>query len=203
MFHNVIRAERFASAPLVADPINLFDVAAEADGAAAIILTASERAADMVPYPVRILASAVGTDSLAVHDRPDPLYLSALNLAAMRAYQQAALTPDDIDLLELHDSSTIMAALSLEASGFAARGAGWRLAAENKIGLAGELPISTFGGLKSRGNPLGATGVYQAVETTLQLRAQAGNNQVPGAHIGMTQNIGGLGGTAVVHLFGK
>jgi acetyl-CoA C-acetyltransferase len=203
MYRNAIRADRFAAAPLVADPINLFDVAAEADGAAAVILTAAERAADMVPQPIQILASAVSTDTLAVHDRPDPLFLTAASLSAQRAYEQASITPADVDLLELHDSATIMAALSLEASGFARRGEGWRLAADNEIGLGGRLPISTFGGLKSRGNPFGATGVYQAVEIALQLRDEAGDNQVANARIGMAQNLGGLGATAVTHLFGK
>jgi len=203
MFRNLIKADRFAGAPIVADPVNLFDVAPEADGAAAVILTRTERAADMVPQPVRILASAVATDTLAVHDRPDPLFLAAANLSAGRAYEQASITPRDIDVLELHDVATVITALSLEAIGFAARGEGWRLAAENKIGLAGQLPISTFGGLKSRGNPLGATGVYQAVEAALQLRGQGGANQVANAEIAMTQNLGGIGSTAVTHLFGK
>src|SRR5207302_6884690 len=102
MYRNSIKADRFASAPLVADPVNLFDAAPEADGAAAIILTSSERAADMVPQPVHILASAVAGDTLALHDRPDPLFLSAVNLSAGRAYEQASLRPGDIDLLELH-----------------------------------------------------------------------------------------------------
>jgi acetyl-CoA C-acetyltransferase len=203
MYRNLIRAERFSSAPLVADPVNLFDVAPEADGAAAVILTSAERAADLVPHPVRILASAVGTDALAVHDRPDPLCLMAASLSAQRAYEQASIGPADVDLLELHDSSTIMAALSLEACGFADRGEGWRLATDNRIGTKGSIPISTFGGLKSRGNPFGATGVYQAVEVVLQLRGEAGENQIEGAQIGMTQNLGGLGGTAVTHLFGR
>ncbi len=203
MFRNLIKADRFAGAPIVADPVNLFDVAPEADGAAAVILTRTERAADMVPQPVRILASAVATDTLAVHDRPDPLFLAAANLSAGRAYEQASITPRDIDVLELHDVATVITALSLEAIGFAERGEGWRLAAENKIGLAGQLPISTFGGLKSRGNPLGATGVYQAVEAALQLRGQGGANQVANAEIAMTQNLGGIGSTAVTHLFGK
>src|SRR5262249_22251340 len=203
MYRNQIKADRFASAPLVADPINLFDAAPEADGAAAVILAGSERAADMVPKPVRILASAVGSDTLAVHDRPDPLYFSAVNLSVGRALQQASLTLSDIDLLEVHDLATVVSVLSLEASGFAPRGEGWRLAVENKIGLGGELPMSTFGGLKSRGNPLGATGVYQAVEAALQLRGEAGANQVANAEIAMTQNLGGIGSTAVTHLFGK
>lgn len=203
MYRNLIKAERFASAPVVAEPVNLFDVAPEADGAAAVILVTSERAADMSPHPVRILGSAAATDTLAVHDRPDPLFFSALNAAALKAFAQANVLPDDIDVLELHDLSTIVSALSLEASGFAPRGAGWKLAAENRIGLGGDLPISTFGGLKSRGNPLGATGVYQAVEIALQLRGEAGANQVQGAAVGMAQNLGGLAATAVVHIFGK
>lgn len=202
MYHNAIRADRFASAPVVADPVNLFDVAPDADGAAAVIITSAESAGDRVPQPVRILASAASTDALAVHDRPDPLFLAALNRAAGRAYAQAGLSPQDVSVLELHDSATIFAALSLEATGFAERGTGWRLAADNRIGLTGTLPLSTFGGLKSRGNPFGATGVYQAVEIALQLRALAGANQVANARVGMAQNIGGAGGTAVVHIFG-
>ncbi len=202
MYRNLIRADRFAAAPIVAEPVNLFDAAPDADGAAAVILTRSARAADRVPQPIRILASAAATDTLAVHDRVDPLFLLAVNLAAGRAFAQAGLGPGNIHVLELHDSTTILAALSLEASGFAERGAGWKLAAENRIGLSGSLPISTFGGLKSRGNPLGATGIYQAVEMVLQLRGQAKDNQVADAQIGMIQNIGGLGGTAVVHILG-
>ena len=202
MFRNKLKAEGFAKASLVADPINLFDVAPEADGAAAVILTSTERAADMVPQPVRILASAIATDRLAVHDREDLLYLSSVGLATERVYAQTGLKPKDIDLLELHDSSTIMSTLALEASGFAPRGHGWRLAADNKIGLTGELPISTFGGLKARGNPLGATGVYQAVEAALQLRGDAGANQVTDAKVAMLQNVAMLGGTAAIHILG-
>ncbi len=203
MYRNAIRADRFASAPVVADPINLFDAAPEADGAAAVILMASERAADQVAQPIQILASAAATDTLSVHDRPDPLYLAAVNLAVSRAFAEAGVGPRDINLLELHDTSTILSTLTLEASGFAERGAGWRLAAENQIGLGGTLPLCTFGGLKSRGNPFGATGIYQAVEIALQLREAAGANQVTGAAIGMSVNIGGLGGTVVTHIFGK
>ena len=203
MFRNLIRADRFAGAPLVAEPINLFDVAPEADGAAAVILTSAERAADMVPHPVQIIASAVGTDALAVHDRSDPLFLAAANVSARGAFKQAEIDTNDIDLLELHDSCTLMSTLALEACGFAPRGKGWQLAAEDQIGTKCKLPISTFGGLKARGNPLGATGVYQAVEVTLQLRGQAGENQVPDAKIGMTQNLGGVGSTAVTHIFSK
>ncbi len=202
MYRNLVKAERFASAPVVAEPVNLFDMAPDADGAAAVILTSSERAGNH-PNAVRIIASAVGTDAVAIHDRTDPLYLMAANLSAGRAFEQARLTPANVNLLELHDSTTILSTLALEASGFAERGHGWELAAQGKLGLTGQLPISTFGGLKARGNPFGATGVYQAVEIALQLRGQAGANQVPDPRVGMAQSIGGLGATVVTHLFSR
>ena len=113
---------------------------------------------------------------------------------------EAGVTPEDIDLFELHDSFTVMAALSLEASGFAERGEGWKLARDGEIGRDGRIPISTLGGLKARGNPLGATGVYQIVEVAQQLRGQAGSCQINGARIGMAQNIGGSGARAVTHI---
>jgi acetyl-CoA C-acetyltransferase len=200
MFRNALRAGAFAKAGMVADPVTLFDGAPDADGAAAVVLTAAERAVDMVPQPIRITASAVATDTLTLHERPDLLYLHAANLSANRAYQQAGISPIDADLFELHDAFTIMSALTLEATGFAERGQGWRLAQDGTIGLTGSLPISTFGGLKARGNPMGATGVYQAVEACLQLRGQAGTNQVKDAKVALIQNLGSLGSTAVTHV---
>ena len=117
---------RFGKAPQVADPVNLFDSAPEGDGAAAVILTTTERALDMVPRPVRVRGSAAATDTLALHNRPDMLFLRAANLAAGRAYEQADIAPSDLHLAELHDSFTVLTALQLEAIGFAARGAGLR-----------------------------------------------------------------------------
>ncbi|HVO70159.1 MAG TPA: thiolase domain-containing protein [Aggregatilineaceae bacterium] len=200
MYRNKLRPGAFAKAPTVADPVNLFDGAPEGDGAAAVILTATERAVDLVPRPVRVRGSAAATDTLALHNRPDLLFLRAANLAAGRAYAQAGITPGDLHLAELHDSYTILTALQLEAAGFARRGEGWKPAVEGLITREGKLPISTFGGLKARGNPLGATGVYQAVEVTLQLRRAAGDNQVPNARLGLALNLGGLGSTAVAHV---
>lgn len=200
MYRNKLRPGAFAKAPVVAEPVNLFDSAPEGDGAAAVILTSAERALDSVPKPVRVRGSAAATDTLAVHNRRDLLFLQAANLAAGRAYEQAGIGPEDIDLAELHDSYTVLTALQLEAAGFAARGEGWKLAAEGALGRDGRLPISTFGGLKARGNPLGATGVYQAVEIVRQLRQDAGENQVPDARRALALNLGGLGGTAVAHL---
>lgn len=200
MFRNKIKAERFASAPVVADPVNLFDMAPSGDGAAAVIVTSHDRAMDMVPNPVQIIGSAIATDTLALHDRKDILWLKAAELSAQRAMEQAGVGPAEVDLFELHDAFTIMAALSLEAAGFAARGEGWKLAKESEIGRNGRIPISTFGGLKARGNPGGATGMYQIVEVARQLRGEAEANQVPDAQVGMAQNIGSSGGTAVTHI---
>ncbi len=200
MFRNMLRPGSFASASVIASPVTLFDAAPEADGAAAVVLVAGEQATGLVSPPVRVAGSAVVTDTLALQERLDPLFFHAASVSARRACNQAGIAPEDVDLFELHDSYTVVSALTLEACGFAPRGAGWRLAAEGQIGLNGLLPISTFGGLKARGNPLGATGLYQAVEAVLQLRGQAGELQVPGARTAMIQNLGGLAATAVTHV---
>ena len=200
MFRNLLKPGAFAKAPALAPPVTLFDGAPDADGAAALVLVPTTMAADRVPKPVQVAGSAAATDTLALGERPDPLFFQAVNLSAGRAYAQAGITPGDVDVLELHDSFTVVSALSLEAAGFAARGEGWQLAADGQIGLDGVLPISTFGGLKARGNPLGATGVYQAVEATRQLRGEAGDNQVSGAQVAVIQNLGGLASTAITHV---
>ncbi|MCB8978838.1 MAG: thiolase domain-containing protein [Ardenticatenaceae bacterium] len=200
MYRNRLKAERFASAPPVATPVTMFDAAPGGDGAAAVVITSHERAQDMVPQPIRIAGSALATDTLALHDRKNMLHLRAAELSAQKAMRDAGVSHDDIDLFELHDSFTVMAALSLEAAGFAAPGEGWQLARDMEIGRNGRIPISTFGGLKARGNPGGATGMYQVVEVARQLRGQAGDNQVANAKIGMTQNLGGSGATAVTHV---
>lgn len=200
MFRNKLKPEGFVKAPAVSAPVSLFDAAPEGDGAAAVLLTTTERARDMVPKPIRIIGSGAATDTLSIHDRPDILTLNAAALSAQRAFAQAGITNSDVNLFELHDAYTILAALSLEATGFAARGEGHTLASDSHIGLRGSLPIATFGGLKARGHAGGATGVYQIIELVAQLRGQAGDNQVANARIGMAQNLGGLGGTAVTHI---
>ena len=203
MFRNRLKAERFAAAPQVATPVSLFDAAPTGDGAAAIIVTNRERALDMVPQPIQVAGSAIATDTLALHDRKNMLWLKAAEISAQRAMSAANVAHDDIDLFELHDSFTVMAALSLEAAGFAEAGQGYKLAQEDGIGKNGRIPISTFGGLKARGNPGGATGVYQLVEVARQLRGEAGANQIEGAAVGMTQNLGSSGATAVTHILRK
>lgn len=200
MFRNAIKPGRFATAPMVSEPVSLFDSAPDADGAAAVILTTKERAADLVPLPVMIAGSAAATDTLAIQDRNDLLYLQAVQASTAKAFAQAGISTNDVELFELHDAYTILSVLALEAAGFAPRGEGWKLAQEGHITLDGKLPISTFGGLKSRGNPAGATGIYQAVEATLQLRGDAEENQVQNVRTAVIQNLGGLGSTAITHV---
>ena len=201
MFRRAISEEAFVRAKMVAAPVNLLDSSPVADGAAAVVLAPLDYAEKHLSKPVvRIAASTAATDALALHDREDPLWLKAAYLSAQRAYAMARITPEDVDFFELHDASSVMAALSLEAAGLAERGKGLRLAMEGEISLRGRIPVSTMGGLKARGNPAGATGVYQAVEAVLQLRHEAGANQVEGARVGMIQNLGGTGATAVTHI---
>jgi acetyl-CoA C-acetyltransferase len=201
MFRNPISVEHFARARMIADPINLLDSSAIGDGAAAVVLCPTSMASEYRSSGrVDIKASTMATDAVAVHDRSDPLWLSAVEESALRAYQQAGVGPQDLDLFELHDAFTIMSALSLEASGFATKGNGVRLAESGEIAREGRVPICTMGGLKARGHPVGATGVYQVVEVAQQLRGEAGLNQIPNARLGMAQNIGGSGATAITHI---
>jgi len=199
-FHMPVTRDRFERARMIVDPVNLLDSSPVADGAAAVVLASTDVAKTLSAAPVRIVASAVGTDALAVHDRRDPLVLDGAVISTCRAYEQAGIGPEDIDLFELHDAFGIIAALSLEAAGFAEKGRGVRLAMDGKIGITGEIPISTMGGLKARGHPIGATGIYQIVEVVQQLRGLAGKNQIPNARLGMAQNIGGSGATVITHI---
>ncbi len=196
--HEKLTVERFEKSPMVATPINLMDASPTGDGAAAAIIVP----ADMVMRKPRIMvsASAAATDTIAVHSRKDPLFLKAAFESSKRAYEMAGVAPADIDVFELHDAFSIMAALSLEASGFAERGQGVRLGLDNEISPQGRVPVCTRGGLKARGHPVGATGMYQIVEVVQQLRGECGKTQVDGAKIGMAQNIGGSGATILTHI---
>lgn len=201
MFQKPISREAFIRSGVVADPISLLDASPMCDGAAAVILCPTEQAREFTDNAVRIKGSGVATDTLSVHDRRDPLWLQAAETSAQRAYRQAGIAPQDLDFFELHDAFTIMSALSLEASGFAERGKGTWLARDGEIALEGKIPVTTRGGLKARGHPVGATGLYQIVEAAQQLRGEAGSNQVANARLGMTQNIGGSGATIITHIF--
>ena len=201
MFRKAIKPELYQRAGKVNDPINMFDAAPIADGAAALLLARADILTGVSDKPmVRVRGSAASTSALALHDQGDPLFLQASADSAQRAFASAKLKPADVDFAELHDRFTILAALSLEAIGFAERGQGWTWAANGKIGLQGELPILTFGGSKARGDVGGATGVIQIGEVVRQLQGAAGEIQVADAKIGLAQCLGGFGATAATHI---
>lgn len=199
--HQKITLEQFEKSNMVATPINLLDASPVGDGAAALVIVPADQAASMTGRPrVVVAGSAAATDTIAVHARRDPLFLQAAYTSAKRAYAMANVEPKDIGVFELHDAFSIMAALSLEACGFAERGQGPRLGLDNEISPHGRVPVCTRGGLKARGHPVGATGLYQVVEVVQQLRGECGKSQVDGVKIGMTQNIGGSGATIITHI---
>ncbi len=205
MFRKAITTEAYQKAGLVCPPLNMYDIAPLADGAAAVVLTRPQLLPSGFPHPlVRIAGSSLSTDTLALHDRPDPLHFRAVDASVQKACQKARLSPLQMDFFELYDAYSIFTVLSLEAAGFARRGEGWKLAqTENGSGplnLQGSFPISTMGGLKARGNPGGATGVFQIVEAVQQLRGQAGANQIPHAKRALVQSLGGPASTAVTHV---
>jgi acetyl-CoA C-acetyltransferase len=201
IYHSPLSVDVYRKADPISDPLTLYDIAPVADGAAALILTQPDRLSAQFTHPVvRITGSSLVTDRLAIHDRADPLAFDAARKSVERACRQAGILPGDVDFFELYDSYSIYAALALEAAGFAKRGEGWKLAQDGKMNRDGELPIATFGGLKARGNPGGATGIYQAVEATLQLRSHAGENQVPDARRALVQCLAGPASSAVTHV---
>jgi acetyl-CoA C-acetyltransferase len=201
MFRKAIKPETYAKAEMVSDPLNMFDMAPNGDGAAAVLLTRREHVPNGVSHPlVKIAGSASSTDTLALHDRKDMLYFDTAQISAGKAMKQAGVVLDDIHLFEYHDVFSIYAALQLEAIGFAIKGKGWQLAAHGEIGLKGKIPCATMGGMKARGFPGGAAGVYQAVEAVTQLRGQAGTNQIPNAQTALIQSLGGPASNAVSHV---
>lgn len=196
--HEKVTVDKFEKSSMVATPINLLDASPVGDGAAAVVIVPAEKV--MRQPKIVVAASAAATDSIAVHSRKDPMFLNAAYLSSKQAYAMAGIQYGDIDVFELHDAFTIMAALSLEAAGFAERGQGVRLGLDNQIGIKGKIPVCTRGGLKARGHPVGATGMYQIVEVAQQLRGECGATQVESAMIGMAQNIGGSGATILTHI---
>ncbi len=201
IFRKAITREAYDRAEIVAEPLNLFDIAPYNDGAAAVVLTRRELVPDDLGHGlVKVTGSSLVIDTLAMHDRRDPLEFEAARRSVQRACRQAGILPQDVDFFELCDAFSLYAALSLEAAGFAKRGEGWKLALDGGLSLKGKLPVNTMGGLKGRGNPLGATGMYKIVEACLQLRGQAGANQLGRARRGLVQSLGGPAATAVTHV---
>lgn len=186
---------------LVADPLRILDCSPITDGAAAAILCPLDMAKKFTKKPlVKVAGSGSSTDTIALHDREDFTEFAATRKAAEKAYKMAGVGPSDISLAEVHDCFTIAEICVIEALGFVKRGEGGKAAESGLTALGGRIPVNTSGGLKSKGHPVGATGVAQIVEVTEQLRGESGKRQVKGAKRGLTQNMGGTGGSTVVHI---
>jgi acetyl-CoA C-acetyltransferase len=201
-FQQEITIDTVISSSLVADPLRLFDCSPITDGAAAVILAPLEVARKYTDTPVKVLASAQASDTIALHDRRDISTLDATVDASRKAFRQAKLTHKDIDLVEVHDCFTIAEICAIEDLGFCTKGEAGKLTAEGVTALNGDLPVNTSGGLKACGHPVGATGIKQIYEVVQQLRGEAGKRQVE-AKVGMAHNVGGTGATVVVHILGR
>jgi acetyl-CoA C-acetyltransferase len=198
-----INVDKVLNSTMVADPLRLLDCSPVTDGAAAVILCPAEDARKYTDTPVYVKASAQASGTIALHDRRDITTIDSTVHASRTAYDMAGVGPKDIDAVEVHDCFSINGILAIEDLGFVEKGQGGTAVEEGLIGIDGEIPVNPSGGLKARGHPLGATGIAQAAEMVWQLRGDAGKRQVEGIEIGMTHNIGGTGGTAAVHIFGR
>jgi acetyl-CoA C-acetyltransferase len=189
------------SSTLVAEPLRLLHCSPVSDGAAAVLLCPLDQAKSFTDRPVKIVASGLATSSMALADRDDPAILDSVVKSAQRAYEMAARGPEEIDVAEVHDCFAIAEICCVEALGFVDLGCGGSAAREGRTAIGGDLPVNTSGGLKSKGHPVGATGVAQAIEIFHQLSGKAGARQVEEARVGLTQNMGGSGASSVVHIF--
>jgi acetyl-CoA C-acetyltransferase len=188
-------------APMTAEPLTLFDCAPLSDGAAALVLCPLDQAKDYTEKPVRIASCGQAGDYMALHDRRDICTMDATVVAAKKAFKYAGISPKDVNLAEVHDNYTISEILAIEDLGFFKKGEGGKATEEGKTALNSEISVNTSGGLKARGQPVGATGVAQAVEVVRQLRGDASERQVKDARYGLTHNVGGTGASAIVHIF--
>lgn len=187
--------------PIIAWPMRLYDCSPVSDGAAVVILVSEELAKRFSDAPLYIIGSGQGSDG-ATHSRPTMTSLPAAKYAAAQAYEMAGVRPADIQLAEVHDCFTVAEIIASEDLGFFAAGQGWRAAMEGQTARNGAHPINTSGGLKSKGHPVGASGVGQVLEIWKQLRGEAGERQLPGnPTLGLTHNVGGTGQTCTVHIF--
>ena len=171
------------------------------DGGAAVLLCPLDQADKYTDKPVKIIGSGLATSSIALADRADPAVLDAVELSGQKAYKMAGVTAKDIQLAEVHDCFAIAEICCIEALGLVEKSEANTAASAGLTALGGRIPVNTSGGLKSKGHPVGATGIAQAIEVFQQLRGEAGKRQVDGARIGLTQNMGGSGASSVVHIF--
>ena len=196
-----ITVDQVLNSSLVADPLRLLDCSPVTDGAAAVILCPAEDARKYTDTPVYVKASAQASGTIALHDRRDITTIDATVHAANTAYKMANMEPEDIQAVEVHDCFSINGLLAIEDLGFVEKGQGGPAIEDGMTERDGRIPVNPSGGLKSRGHPLGATGIAQTAEIVWQLRGEAGKRQIDGIEVGMPHNIGGTGGTATVHIF--
>ncbi len=196
-----ISVDQVLSSVMVADPLRILDCSPITDGAAAVILCPLDMVSKFTDKtPVEIVGSGHATDTIALHARKDMTWLEATHRAGMQAYKMAGLEPGDIDIAEVHDCFTIAELCIIEALGFVEKGRSGQAVEAGETRLDGRIPINTSGGLKSKGHPVGATGVAQIVELMDQLRGEAGARQVNNVKRALAQNMGGSGGSTLVHI---
>lgn len=203
-FQKEITREQILNSNMIADPLRLLDCSSVADGAAAVILCEAEKAKQYTDTPIFIEASKQASDWLALKDKKDLCVIEGTKIAAKKAYYQAGMSPSSINVVEQHDCFSITGIINIEDLGFAKKGKGTRLVMQGDTEINGKMPMNPTGGLKACGHPLGATGIRQIVDITKQLKGEFPSEiQVPNAEIGLTHNIGGTGGTVIVHIFGR
>jgi acetyl-CoA C-acetyltransferase len=199
-FRMAIKRESVMKSTLVADPLGLLDCSPVTDGAAAVIVCSEEVAKKSGKPLVKIRTSAQATDFAALHSRKDLASLPSVGLAAQKAFKDSDLKPEDLDVIEVHDCFTIAELVVTEELGICERGKSGEAVESGMTRLGGKIPVNTSGGLKSKGHPVGATGVAQIIEIVEQLRGESGERQVEGARLGLAQNMGGSGGSSVIHI---
>jgi acetyl-CoA C-acetyltransferase len=199
-FRREITPEQVLSSALVAEPLRLLHCSPVSDGAAAVLLCPLDQAEAFTDRLVKIRGSGMATASMTLAERPDPAFLQSVQLAAERAYDMADVGPGDVQVAEVHDCFTVAEICCIEALGLVERGRGGEAARSGFTALGGRVPVNTSGGLKSKGHPVGATGIAQAIEIREQLRGEAGERQVSDARLGLCQNMGGSGASSVVHV---
>jgi acetyl-CoA C-acetyltransferase len=202
-FQKEIKLDTVLKSAPVADPLGVFDCAPVSDGGAAVVLCPMDKAKKYTDTPIKVLATSQASDTLSLATRESPTRFDATIVAARRAFEMAGLGPKDVQLAEVHDSYTISEILAIEDLGFFPKGKGGEATADGQTTLGAKLAVNTSGGLKARGDPIGATGVAQVVELVHQLRGEAGKRQVAGAEVGLAQNVGGTGATVVVQILGR
>ena len=202
-YRRPVTLEQVMKSPLIADPIRLLHCSPISDGGAALVVCSEEKAKEAETEPIWILGSGQASDTIALHDRRNISTLDATVNAGREAFNMAGLKQEDIDFVEVHDCFTIAEICAIEDLGFFKKGEGGKATEEGLTALNSEISVNPSGGLKSKGHPVGATGIAQIVEVVTQLRGQAGKRQVENAGIGMAHNIGGSGGTCVTHILGR